>query len=197
MRPAPIAALLLATACAAAGSPPALTRAPDYSAREIRQPALFVRVGDSPDLGDRERQALAASYEGALVEAFDERGVPPTDVQQVGPSASFEARGALARAREVRADYAIIVQLSVQRRDGIFCREGRRPFSATATVWSQGVQVLRVRDGAARMAVPPGQGLDVVDLEPDCANPRRSRLRDRAQMVASAVQVLTERILGR
>ncbi len=197
MRRAPIAAVFLATACTAAGAPPALTRAPDYSGREIRQPALFVRVGDSYELGDREREALAASYEGALIEGFDERGVAPIDVQRVASSATFEPRNALARGREVRADFAIIIQLSVERRDAIFCRDSRRPFSATTTVWSQAVQVLRVRDGASRLAVPAGQGLDVMDMQPDCANPRRSRLRDRAGMIASAVEVVAERILGR
>jgi hypothetical protein len=197
MRRGSIAAVLLITACTAGGTPPTLTRAPDYSGREIRQPALFIRVGDSYDLRAREREALAASYEGALAEAFDQRGAPPTDVQRMAPSATLEPRNALARGREVRADFAIIVELSVQRRDAIFCRDGRRPFSATTTVWNQGVQVLRVRDGASRMAVPPGQGLDVTDIQPDCGNPRRSRLRDRAEMIASAVEVVTERILGR
>ena len=197
MRRTPIAAVLLAAACATSGTPPPLMRAPDYTAREIRQPALFVRVGDSGDMTDRERESLAARYEGALVEAFDERGVPPTDVQRVTPGASFESRHALARAREVRADYAVIVELRVERRDAIFCRGSRRPFSAATTVWSQGVQVLRVRDGTSRMAVPPGQGLDVTEIEPDCANPRRSRLRDRTEMIASAVEAVAERILGR
>jgi hypothetical protein len=197
MRRAPLIALFLATACAGAAAPPALTRAPDYSPRDIRQPALFIRIADTDGLDDREREALTASYEGALVEAFDERGVPPTDVQPVAPAAGFESRSALARAREVRADHAIIVHLSVQRRDAIFCRDGRRPFSATTTVWSQGVQVLRVRDGTPRMTVPPGQGLDVTDIQPDCSNPRRSRLRDRAEMIRSAVETLVERVLGR
>lgn len=196
MRTAPIAAVFLTAACAGAGAPPALTRAPDYSAREIRQPALFVQLDDRNDLGDREREALTARYEGALIEAFDERGVPPTDVQRVAPAARFEPRQALARAREVRADHAIIVHLSVERRETIFCRGSRRPFFAIATVWSQGVRVLRVRDGASRMDVPPGHGLDVTDIQPDCANPRRSRLRDRAEMIASAVGALAERILG-
>lgn len=197
MRRAPIAAVLLVTACATTGAPPQLMRAPDYSAREVRQPALFVRIADSYDLSDREREQLAATYEGALIEAFEERGVPPTDVQRVAPGVSFEPRNALARAREVRADYAIIVWLQIERRDAILCRSSRRPFSATIAVWSQGIQVLRVRDGTARVAVSPGQGLDVTDVEPDCANPRRSRLRDRAEMIASAVSALTERVLGR
>ena len=47
------------------------------------------------------------------------------------------------------------------------------------------------------MAVPPGQGLDVAEIEPDCANPRRSRLRDRAEMITIAVEAVAERILGR
>jgi hypothetical protein len=194
---ATLALALLVAACAPAGAPPQLSRAPDFSGREVRQPALFVRVGESADMSAREREQLAATYEGALIEALDERGVPPTDVQRVAPGAGVEPRSALARAREVRADYAIIVFLQVERRDAIVCRNSRRPFSAVVTVWTQAVQVLRVRDGTSRIAIPAGQGLDVTDLEPDCANPRRSRLRDRAEMTASAIEVLTERVLGR
>ena len=197
MRQLPIAVALLVAACTAAGSPPRLMRAPDYAPREIKQPALFVRVGTGYDMGDRERESLTASYEGALVEVFDERGVPPSDVQRLAPGAGGEPRHALARAREVRADYALIVELRVERRDAIFCRDGRRPFVAPTTVWSQGLQVLRVSDGTSRMAVPPGQGLDVTEIDPDCANPRRSRLRDRTEMIASAVEAVADRILGR
>jgi hypothetical protein len=187
--------LLLAAACTTSGAPP-LTRAPDYTTREIRQPALFVRVAEGDGLSEGERESLAARYEGSLVEAFDERGVPPTDVQRVPPGVRVEPRHALARAREVRADYAVIVDLRLERRDAIMCRGGRRPFAVATTVWSQGFQVLRTRDGTARMAVPPGQGLDVTEIEPDCANPRQSRLRDRTEMIASAVEAVVERILG-
>jgi hypothetical protein len=197
MRRAPLVLILLISACTAPTASPQLMRAPDYSAREIRQPALFVRVGDHPDLSDRERAALAETYEGALIEAFDLRGWPPIDVQRVAPGAKFETRTALARAREVRADYAILVELRIERREAIFCREGRRPFQVLATVWSQGVQVLRVRDSATRVAIAPGQGVEVTELEPDCANPRRSRLRDRAEMITSAVEAATDRVLGR
>jgi hypothetical protein len=195
MRRVMMATVLLAAACAPAGTPP-LTRAPDYTTREIRQPALFVRVADSDALNEGERESLAARYEGALVEAFDERGVPPTDVQRVPAGSRVEPRHALARAREVRADYAVIIELRVERRDAIVCRGERRSFSVATTVWSQGVQVLRARDGTSRMAVPPGQGLDVTEIEPNCANPRRSRLRDRSEMIASTVEAVIERILG-
>lgn len=197
MRRAPIAAALLAAACATSASPPQLTRAPDYAGREVRQPALFVRVGDSFALSNRERESVAARYEGALVEAFDERGAPPTDVQPLTPDASFATRHALARAREVRADYAVVVELRVEQREAVFCREGRRPFVTATTVWTQAVQVLRVSDGASRMAVPPGQGLDVAEMVPDCANPGRSRLRDRTEMIALAVEAVAERVFGR
>src|SRR5262245_25610810 len=196
MRRAPIAAALLATACAT-GSAPQLARAPDWTAGEIRQPALFIRIGDTYQLSDRERASLADRYEGALVEAFDERGVPPTDVQRLGASGAFEPRRALARAREVHADYAVVVELRVEQRETVFCRGGRRAFAAATTVWSQGVQVLRASDGSSRIVLPPGQGLDVTEIEADCANPRRSRLRDQAEMIASAVEAIAERILGR
>jgi hypothetical protein len=195
MRRAPVIAALLATACGV-GSGPQPVRAPDWTPGEIRQPALFVRVGETYQLDRRERESLAARYEGALVQAFDERGVPPTDVQSLGPGAGSEPRHALARAREVHADYAVIVELRVEQRDAIFCRGNRRAFTATTTVWTQGITVLRTRDGTSRIALSPGQGLDVTEIEPDCANPRRSRLRDQSEMIASAVEAIAERLLG-
>jgi len=197
MRSAPIAVALLAAACAAPALAPQLTRAPDYRPGEIRQPALFVRVGGSYGTADRERESLASSYEGALVEAFDERGAPPTDVQRLAPGARLEPRQALARAREVRAGHAIIVDLQVAQRDVVLCRGSRRAFVASTTVWSQSVLVLRVGDGTTRIGVPSGQELDVTEIEPDCANPRRSRLRSRPEMIASAVDAIADRILGR
>jgi hypothetical protein len=197
MRRAVIAAVLVAVGCATPGAPPPLMRAPDYAAGQIRHPALFVRVDDGAAAGPAERESLAARYESSLVEAFDERGVPLSDVQRVAAGTGLEHRRVLARAREVRADHAVIVELRLERRDAIFCRGGRRPFAAPTTVWAQGIQVLRVQDGASRMAVPPGQGLDVTELDPDCANPRQSRLRDRAEMIGSAVELIAERILGR
>jgi len=198
MRGVLIGVALVAAACTTSRSSPAsLPRAPDYSAREIRQPAIFVRVAGWPDLNDREREALADTYEGALVEAFDARGFPPTDLQRVVPGERFDTRIALARAREVRADSVIVIDLKVSRRDATFCADSRRPFRAITTVWSQGVQVLRVSDGASRVAVAPGEDLDVTELEADCANPRRSQRRDRAEMIASAIQALTQRVLGR
>jgi hypothetical protein len=197
MRVALILLMVIATACAPPGAAPrSLPRAPDYNAREIRQPALFVRVAGWPDLDDREREALSDTYEGALVEAFDARGFPPTDVQRVAPNERFDARVALTRAREVRADYVILVDLKVSRRDAVFCRDSSRPFRAFTTVWSQGVQVLRVRDGSSRIAVAPGGDLDVTELDADCANPRRSSRRDRGAMIVSAVEALTQRVLG-
>jgi hypothetical protein len=192
-----VIAVLAAAGCATMSAPPPLMRAPDYAAAQIRHPALFVRVDDRIAAGPAERESLAARYESSLVEAFDERGVPLSDVQRVAAGPELEHRRVLARAREVRADHAVIVELQLERRDTIFCRGGRRPFAAATTVWAQGIQVLRVQDGASRMAVPSGQGLDVTELDPDCTNPRQSRLRDRTEMIASAVEMVAERILGR
>ena len=189
---------LLAAACTSPGSTPtSLPRAPDFSARQIRQPAVFIRVAGWPDLNDREREALADTYEGALVAALDEYGSPPTDLQRVAPGERFDTRTALARARQVQADHVIIIDLRVSRRDAAFCTDSPRPFRAITTVWSQGVQVVRVSDGASRVAVAPGGDLDVTELEADCANPRRSQRRDQTQILAAATQALTQRILGR
>jgi len=198
MRRVLVGIALLGTACAPPGSSPgSWPRAPDFTAGQIRQAAVFVRVAGWPDLNDREREALADTYEGALGEAFDEHGLPPTDFQRVTPGERFDTRLALARARQVHADHVIVIDLKVSRRDAIFCTDGPRPFRAITTVWSQGVQVLRVSDGASRVAVAPGGDLDVTELEADCANPRRSQPRDRTRMLATATQALTQRVLGR
>src|SRR5262245_45531475 len=106
MRGVLLGGAILAAACTAAGSAPtSVPRASDFSARQIRQPAVFIRVAGWPDLNDREREALADRYEGALVEALDEYGAPPTDLQRVVPGERFDTRMALSRAREVRADH--------------------------------------------------------------------------------------------
>src|SRR5262245_12144970 len=122
MRRAVIAVVLALAGCATLGAPPPLTRAPDYAARQLRQPALLVRVDDGLAASPAGRESLAARYEGSLVEAFDERGVPLSDVQRVAAATGLEHRHVLARAREVRADHAVIVELRLERRDAVFCR---------------------------------------------------------------------------
>jgi hypothetical protein len=191
----PFVALLLTAACAAAGGGPApSTRAADFSATQVRQPAVFVRLElAAGQFDDREAGALPDEYEGALLEALDARAIPARDVRRVTGRA-HDAAAALARAREVGADHAILVDVRVERAQGVFCRDGRRPFRAAATVWRQAVEVLRASDGARRAALSPAR-LTVTDVEPDCDDPRASRRRTAGETVREAVNRLLERLL--
>src|SRR2546425_11213515 len=150
---------LLPRAAAACVSPRAGERVPvraaDFGPAEARQPAVVVRVTFAGGLSDREREALPAEYEGALLEGLNARAVLAKDVQVLaGGDAKLDAHAALERARTLGADHAIVVDVRVATGEMIFCRESRRPFQAPATVWSQSVQVLRSSDGAARLAIP-------------------------------------------
>src|SRR5256886_10743275 len=146
---------LLTLAAAACVSPSGVERVPiraaDFRPAEVRQPAVVVRVTFAGGLSDREREALPAEYEGALLEGLNARAVLAKDVQVLaGGDAKLDAHAALERARTLGADHAIVVDVRVATGEMIFCRESRRPFQAPATVWSQSVQVLRSSDGAAR-----------------------------------------------
>ena len=193
--------VLLAAACASPVSSsvpsPAPPRASEYRSAELRQPALFVRLTfGAGDFDARDREAIAAQYEGALLDALNARGVLVRDTR-VTPSSqgAVTTAIALARAREVQADHVVLVDVRVARQPEVFCRDTRRPFQTTATVWTQGVTVLRTADGAARMTVEPDRARAVVDFEPDCEQPRESQRRSREETVTEAVDRLVRRLL--
>jgi hypothetical protein len=192
-----LGAALLAAACA---SPPRdtpvspATPVASFSAQEIRQPAILVRVtARAGALEPRERDRLADAYEGALLEGFDRRGLPPLDVQRA--ATALDAGSALARAREVGADHAIVVEVTVERASRLFCRGGRRPFEVTTTIWAQQAHVLRATDGARRLSVD-GPAVTVTDVEANCDDPRASRRRDGPETIREAVNRLLARLLG-
>ncbi|PYM49841.1 MAG: hypothetical protein DME14_07495 [Candidatus Rokuibacteriota bacterium] len=192
---------LLTLAAAACVSPSGVERVPiraaDFRPAEVRQPAVVVRVTFAGGLSDREREALPAEYEGALLEGLNARAVLAKDVQVLaGGDAKLDAHAALERARTLGADHAIVVDVRVATGEMIFCRERRRPFQAPATVWSQSVQVLRSSDGAARLAIPEDAGLTVTDLDADCDDPRASRRLPTSDVIASAVARLLTRVVG-
>ena len=169
--------------------------ASDFAGAQVRQPAVFVRLNlGTGTFSEREREALGAAYEGALLEALDRRGVPPRDAQLVS-DARFDTRAALARAREVGADHAILVHVSIERGSRVFCRGRGRPFEAAVTVWEQSAQVIRASDGATRLSVT-GSALTVSDLEPDCDTPRVSRRREGGETASEAISRLLARLLG-
>src|SRR6266705_754527 len=187
---------LAAAACASArGVEPVPIRAADFRPAQIRQPAFLVRLTFAGQRSDREREALPAEYEGALLEGLNARAVLAKDVQVLaGGDAKLDAHAALERARTLGADHAIVVDVRVATGEMIFCRASRRPFQAPATVWSQSVQVLRSSDGAARLAIPEDAGLTVIDLDADCDDPRASRRLPTSDVIASAVARLLTRV---
>lgn len=190
--------LVLAAGCAAPTGGQLPARAPDWNPAQVRQVAVLVHVTFAADAADAERAALARAYEGALLDALDRRAVPVRDVRVAGEGGPAPtAAQALGRAREVGADHALLVSLRIARTRGVYCRGERRPFSMPATVWAQALEVLRVSDGARRLAVPAGPATTVTDFEADCAEPRQSRRRTPDEMAASAAARLVGRLLSR
>ncbi|MBI4637705.1 MAG: hypothetical protein HY727_15310 [Candidatus Rokubacteria bacterium] len=189
---------LLAGACAAPSAGLMPSRAPDFKTSEIRRPALLVRVSFGPgEWSERERASLPPEYEGTLVEALNAKAVLARDVQLVAREAgSFGGPTALARAREVGADHAVLVDVRVTRGDMVFCRESRRPFRATTTVWVQSVEVFRVADGGKRLTLPEGPALSAAELDADCDDPKRSTRRSTSETIGEAVQRLVRGLVG-
>jgi hypothetical protein len=185
----------LIAACAGPTRQPAPARAPDFRPTEVRQPALVVRVTlASGRFSDREREVLPATYEGALLDGLDAGAVVPRDLQRV-ENGALEPSAAVARARAIGADHAMLVDVEVTRGEPIFCRQGRRPFRASATTWTQTLTVLRASDSAPRLALG-GSALVATDLEPDCDDPRRSRRRSAQETAVEAVSRLLTPLLG-
>jgi hypothetical protein len=190
------AALLAAAACATPPRSEAPAAAPvsAFSAKELRHPAILVRVAIRAGAGEsRERERLIDAYEGALLDGLDQRGVPPRDVQRAPDG--LDTRGVLARGREVGADHVIVVDVTVDRASRLFCRGGRRPFEVMTTVWAQQAEILRTADGAHRLSVG-GPTVAVTDIEANCDDPRASRRRDGPETIREAVSRLLARLLG-
>lgn len=172
------------------------TQAVDFKPTEIRQPVIFVRVTLAPNqFGERERGTLASEYEGALLDGLNERAVLPKDVR-LATEGTFDVRAALARAREVGADHAILVEVRVTRGEALFCRGTGRPLRGLATIWTQEVQVLRTSDGAARLTLARGPALAVTDVNVDCDDPKASERRSPAETATEAVRKLLARLFG-
>ena len=196
MPAAVLALVLILAACAGPVSDaegPGRGLAADFTPAQIRHPAVVLRIVLGPgDFTAHEQSSLPASYEGALLEALDARAIPARDAQRVS---QLDRLAAAVRAREVGADHALLVDVRVEKVESYFCREGRRPFRAPATVWVQTAEVVRASDGVSRLAVS-GPALTVIDLEPDCASPRESRRRGGSETVRESITRLLKRLLG-
>ena len=178
-----------------AGKPGSQTHptTPAFDARALRQPAVFVRVEIVGQFSPRQVTTWPAEYEGALLEGLNARAVPARDARLLTSSERLVPAEALARAREVGADHAVLVDARLHQADAAFCRDAR-PFRAAVMVWTQKVQVLRVSDGA--LAFETRKPIEVPAVEADCDTPRESRRRTPAEHVSAAVDALLKRLLG-
>src|SRR3990167_4100760 len=77
--------VLVAAGCASSPvTQPAPVRASDFKPEQIRRPAIFVQFVFSGQFEDKERQAMLADYEGALLEGLNARAVLAKDIQLLG-----------------------------------------------------------------------------------------------------------------
>lgn len=168
------------------------TSASDYRPSQLRLTALTVRVtiGPNADISEGERASLAGGYEATLVEALNERALVVRDVR---PSTRREPPAeAAARAREVGADHAIIVEVRIEPDVVRVCEETARPLRGRATVFKQQATIVRARDGAVRATMEA----TVPAVEVDCDAPRPSpRSRSAGATTTTAVERLLARLL--
>jgi hypothetical protein len=184
-------AVVVAGCAHGAGAPdPVPTTVSDYRPSQLRLTAVTVRVvvGPRADVPDRERASLPRAYEGALVEGLDGRAVVVRDVRST--TTAEPPAVAAARAREVGADHAIVVDVRIEPDVVRVCEETSRPLRGRATVFKQHATIVRASDAAVRTAVD----VKVPGVEADCDAARPSvRSRTATATVLSAV----ERLLGR
>ncbi|HEU5321088.1 MAG TPA: hypothetical protein VFX28_09810, partial [Methylomirabilota bacterium] len=184
------------TGCAGLVPEPPTTRAPDFHPRQIRQPAVFVRVVLEGSWSAADRAALRADYEGGLLEALNARGVLVRDARSVDArEGQPRPETAVARAREIGADHAVIVDVRVAPETVRLCQDTRRPLRAQATVWHQDLHVLRAADGATRLKIVDNPTLTAHDAEIDCDTPRDSKRRTPTETIAAALEALLRRLL--
>lgn len=176
------------------GSLDVLSTTARFDTRELRQPAIVVRVeigrGQFPD---REAASLPSAYENLLLEALNARAVMSRDLTTVPSRTPLDHRAAAARAREVGADHALLVDVTVSRADVSFCRGSRGAFNAAALTVHQQVVVVRASDAAVRWQ--PQRRLETAAIEPDCETPRESRTRSTTETLQAAVDRLLSELL--
>jgi hypothetical protein len=186
-------ALVLAACAGPAGKSEPPAPSADFSPTQIRHPAVALRIVQGRgDFAAHERALVAASYESTLREALNARALPPRDIQQ---ASQLDREAAALHARELGADHALLVDVRIDKVETYFCRDGRRPFRAPATMWVQTAEVVRGSDGVSRLTLGE-PALTVFDLEPDCDSPRDSRRRSDSETIRDSVNQLLRRLLG-
>src|SRR5262245_3808084 len=182
--------LMLAFVLVACAGPAGKSETPDAA---IHHPAVMLRiVQGNGDFAAHERALLAASYESALREALNARALSPRDIEQVS---QLDREAAALRARELGADHALLVDVRIDKVETYFCRDGRRPFRAPATMLVQTAEMMRGSESVSRQTLG-GSPVTVLDLEPDCDSPRDSRRRSDSETIRDGVNQLLKRLLG-
>jgi len=154
----------------------------------------------------RERRSIPDAVELALLEGLNAEGILPVDVTLSAQRSSRNSAGAferidrtqaIERARTLHADVVLIADVSLSRRDLVYCRAGTRaggaggrPFVARTTLWTLGAEALRVADGIRLLVEPPGPARRLEDVEPDCDSGRISRRLSVEEMAQRAAQEL-------
>lgn len=171
-------------------TPPPMT----FRARDFRQPAVFVRVAiRGQQMSTRQVTELPAEYEGLLLEALNARAIVPRDLTVVRERDALDDRAAIARAREVGADHALLVDVSIATAPTRFCPEARRPFTAESLTVRQRMTVASASDGQVRWQP---EEIETLAIEADCENPRDSRRRSTTETMQAAIEALVSRLLG-
>ena len=194
--------LTLVQGCSVPAGPTAF-RDPGYRPSQIRRVAIALRVsldrtGVFP-FSAQDRTVLPEAYEAALLEGLNAEGILPVDISLTANRASrgsqeplegFDRAQARSRAEAVNADYLVIVDVRLGRRDLVHCREAGRPFGALTTVATAGLELVRLRDGARLLMEPPGTELQATDLTADCTQRRATRRTSQEMMEESVGKVL-------
>lgn len=205
-----VVGLPLLTGCAAPG--PVALRHPDYRPDAIRRPAVVLQVSlEQTGFGEgeftsRERAAIPGEFEAGMIDGLNRRGIFALDLTLVAnrawrgpatPLARLDRSPALARARSLRADALVLVDLYLGRRERIYCRESRRPFRALSTLLRVSVEVLRVEDGTRLLVEPPEAGGVLTDIEAGCGAERSVRRLSMEELAEAGVSRALTLLLGR
>ena len=178
-------------ACTAGLGGPTGVRGTDYRGDEIRRPAITMHLGlGEGDFTKQERATLPELYTVALLEALNAEAVLPVDVRVGG--GRLDRTAAVARAREVGADQAVVVDATVARRRRTYCRHTRRTFTTGITEWVVRVDVVRASDRETRLLEP---GIQTTDFREDCDAPESSQRLGPNDAIRASVQKVVGTIL--
>jgi hypothetical protein len=114
-------------------------------------------------------------------------------VRDVAPGTGRPAPAlAAARAREVGADHAVVVDVQIEPDVVKVCEEASRPLHGRATVFKQRATIVRASDDAVRSTLEVK--VPALDVDCDAARPT-ARSRSAGASTVSAVERLLARLL--